>query len=54
MVSESEKSRSSTWSFTPQPEDTKQWTGIRPSWAQETEYNTDDWDERSQLVNRPG
>lgn len=42
------------WAFTPQTEDKKRWTGIRPSWAKETEYNPDDWDERGQLVNRPG
>ena len=41
------------WAFEPKTSDRKRWTGIQPRFAKETEYDSDDWDERGQLVNRP-
>jgi hypothetical protein len=41
------------WAFRRQTEDKKRWTGMRPSWAKNTEYNPDDWNDRGQLVNKP-
>ncbi|RBI58635.1 hypothetical protein DMJ13_26295 [halophilic archaeon] len=41
------------WAFRPQTEDPKKWTGIRASWAKNTEFDPDDWDDRGQLITKP-
>lgn len=41
------------WAFEPKTSDKKEWTGMRESWARETEYDPDDWDDRGRQVSRP-
>jgi hypothetical protein len=42
------------WAFQRRTKDKKEWTGMRKEWGKNTEFDPDDWDDRGQLVSRPG